>query len=53
MTSWKQRRVHIPVVCWVPKPGTPMRCTLRAGHSGDHFRAYSREAWPKRAGETQ
>ncbi|MFI6697013.1 hypothetical protein ACIBLA_35760 [Streptomyces sp. NPDC050433] len=46
-------RVHIPSLCWVPRPGTAQRCTEHAGHDGQHFDCYTRDEWPHCAGEAQ
>lgn len=47
-------RVHIPGLCWIPRPGTAQRCTEGADHKNPlHYDCYTRDEWPRRAGETQ
>lgn len=48
-------RVQIPGLCWIPRPGTDsvQRCTEGADHAGKHFDCYTRDEWPRLAGETQ
>ncbi|MGW4388188.1 hypothetical protein [Streptomyces sp. NPDC004685] len=54
--------VEIPGICFIRKPEGAMRCTLSAGHYGEHKHFYSGElrngfrigtSWPRRPGETQ
>lgn len=58
----KEERVEIPGICFIRKPEDVLRCTLSAGHYGDHRHFYSGEfrngvrvgtAWPGWPGETQ
>ncbi|MFJ2669150.1 hypothetical protein [Streptomyces sp. NPDC087525] len=51
--SAEKPRTHIPSLCWVARPGDVRRCTEHEEHDGDHYHAYSRTFWPRRAGETQ
>ncbi|MEV8418173.1 hypothetical protein AB0P45_31925 [Streptomyces niveus] len=46
-------RVQIPGLCWIPRPGSAQRCTEGADHAGKHFDCYTRDEWPRLAGETQ
>ncbi|WP_420032185.1 hypothetical protein ACN2WE_04825 [Streptomyces sp. cg28] len=48
-TGWST----IPVLCFIRHPDDVIRCTLHAGHDGDHRHSYTRRDWPQRAGETQ
>jgi hypothetical protein len=48
-----EKRVTLTFICWIKKPGTETRCTLSPNHSGEHFHAYTRSTWPRRAGEKQ
>ncbi|MET7846631.1 hypothetical protein ABZT45_51115 [Streptomyces sp. NPDC005356] len=52
----------IPGICFIRKPDGAMRCTLSAGHGGEHRHFYSSElrngvrtgtTWPRRPGEKQ
>ncbi|MFD7781007.1 hypothetical protein [Streptomyces sp. NPDC059753] len=56
------RYVEIPGVCFIRKLESTLRCTLSAGHYGEHKHFYSGElrngvrvgtSWPRRPGETQ
>lgn len=46
-------RVALTFICWIPKPGTELRCTLAPHTTGDHFHAYTRSTWPNRGPEPQ
>lgn len=57
-----QGHVDIPGVCFIRQPEGVLRCTLQAGHYGEHRHFYSGElrngvrtgtSWPRRPGETQ
>jgi hypothetical protein len=45
--------VQIPVLCFIRHPRDDIRCTLHAGHDGDHRHSYTRRDWPRRIGESQ
>ncbi|WP_405678002.1 hypothetical protein OG292_27060 [Streptomyces sp. NBC_01511] len=37
-------RVHIPGLCWIPRPGSGQRCTESAGHVNPlHFDCYTKD----------
>ncbi|MGW1887757.1 hypothetical protein [Streptomyces sp. NPDC001970] len=46
-------RVVIPCYCWIKKPGTQMRCTLRPGHDGPHYFHIGFTQWPNHGPEPQ
>ncbi|MET7931940.1 hypothetical protein ABZT43_51020 [Streptomyces sp. NPDC005349] len=57
-----ERHVGIPGICCIRKPDGAMRCTLSAGHGGEHRHFFSGElrngvrtgtTWPRRPGEKQ
>ncbi|MCX4641467.1 MULTISPECIES: hypothetical protein [unclassified Streptomyces] len=57
-----EQHVEIPGICFIRQPEGARRCTLSAGHHGDHQHFYSGEfrngfrvgtSWPGWRGETQ
>ncbi|RVU14820.1 hypothetical protein EOT10_40230 [Streptomyces antnestii] len=57
-----EEHVEIPGICFIRQPEGTRRCTLSAGHYGEHRHFYSGElrdgvragtSWPSRPGETQ
>ncbi|MFF1360263.1 hypothetical protein [Streptomyces sp. NPDC058297] len=57
-----ERHVEIPGICFIRQPESTRRCTLSAGHYGEHRHFYSGElrngfrvgtSWPSRSGEKQ
>lgn len=57
-----QEHVDIPGICFIRQPESTLRCTLSAGHGGEHKHFYSGPlthgfragtSWPRRSGETQ
>lgn len=56
-------RAHIPAVCHIRHTDSELRCTLPAGHQGEHLNYYAGVTnssgirpgvrWPRRDGETQ
>ncbi|MET7520729.1 hypothetical protein ABZS88_47050 [Streptomyces sp. NPDC005480] len=57
-----QPHVQIPGICFIRQPESTRRCTLSAGHGGEHKHFYSGPltngfragtSWPRRPGETQ
>ncbi len=53
MTVRELEPVRIPGICFIPKPGSPLRCTLHHGHDGEHYHAYDRIEWPRYECEKQ
>ncbi|WP_405649717.1 hypothetical protein OG581_52190 [Streptomyces sp. NBC_01386] len=60
--SAREQHVEIPGMCFIRQPEGTRRCTLSAGHPGDHRHYYSGElrngfrvgtSWPRRPRETQ
>ncbi|MCX4649511.1 hypothetical protein ACWGDS_43885 [Streptomyces sp. NPDC055059] len=57
-----ERHVEIPGICFIRQPESTLRCTMSAGHYGEHRNFYSGPlthgfragtSWPSRPGETQ
>ncbi|MFF1399348.1 hypothetical protein ACFVZD_36815 [Streptomyces sp. NPDC058287] len=57
-----QGHVEIPGICFIRQPESTLRCTLSAGHYGEHRHFYSGElrdgvrvgtSWPRRGSEKQ
>ncbi|MFJ2674104.1 hypothetical protein [Streptomyces sp. NPDC087525] len=53
MIAAERPRTPISAPCWIAEPDGVLHCTEPPGHDGDHYHAYSRTYWPRRAGETQ
>ncbi|MFB8000142.1 hypothetical protein ACFC4G_46165 [Streptomyces sp. NPDC056002] len=56
------QHVQIPGTCFIRQPESTLRCTLSAGHGGEHRHFYSGPlrggfrvgtSWPRRARESQ